>query len=71
MTKRKLKIKPRPSFTIPEIRAYLDGCTLVWEEATRDRYIPENRALIYALDDLEDPEDGIAAVTKRIARRAK
>ena len=54
-----------PIFTIPQIRNYLTGGLLTRGDDPDGANLPENTALRALIAELEDPEDGIEAVTAR------
>jgi len=52
-----------PVFTIAQIRRYLEGCLLIDDGFLLT--LSRNNALNNAIRNLQDDEDGIAAVTRR------
>lgn len=65
MTKKKYIGK---TYTIDQIRYFLNGCCFAQRDENQNRFTPityKNTAIKYAIDMLENDEDGIEAVWER------
>jgi len=55
-------------FTIKEIKEYLSGCLILRCDQGYMTNLIENSSLKNAIHEIDDPEDGIEAVTERLKR---
>jgi len=56
-------------YTIEEVKEWLEGQILLGGIDMKSLKCPRNQAIIFLLEEMSDPEDGLEAVTDRLKAR--